>query len=392
MWQTVQLLLGPDEHSEFLRLAVQKWDIKDPDTGESFPKILPRSCFPPHPDTGMVEWYEGMSNRLRREAEEQERIRIAPIEDRPDTPNNSKHHRKISRYSNDSAAIDDSPPEHKDHAIAYFNNPLFRTVDGRSGVVRSGSRRRPPLSPRDSFVQRGKTVGSTFANVIKNVGSPHLWDGHAAKEKKKEEDRDHRRRKSLPDRHHYQDFDDDEERPRQYSRRGSAQDTLQSEHYHHHSYHPSESSSLRPSPTYYDSGSRHRKGYTNPSSPREYFPPVDDEAQVRRNHSATYLKPRSASPGKSAFGPSVSPLFATHIAREGHRTSSRSRPASASHRSPERVDREGHSRHSGDSGSEVGSQRGGSVRGQKPKVARFQEGPTVGGVHGRKYPVEGAWR
>ncbi|CAD0084591.1 unnamed protein product [Aureobasidium vineae] len=383
MWQTVQLLLGPDEHSEFLRQAVQKWDIKNPETGVAFPKILPRSCFPAHPDSSMVEWYEGMSSRLRREAEEQERIRVQPIEDRPDTPNNSKHHRKISRYSDNALTDDESPPDHKNFAIAYFRDPLFRTIDGRPGLVRNGSRRRPPLSPRDSFVHRSKTVASTFGNVIKHVGSPHLWDGHAAT-KEKEKDRDHRRRKSLPDKHHYQDLDSDGDHVRQYSRRGSVQDSPP-EHHHRQSHHH-ETSSLRPSPTYHDPNIRHRRPH-GPTSPREYFPPVNDENDMRRSSSATHLKPRSTSPQKSGFMPSVSPLFATHVAREGHRPSSRSRQSSA--RSPERPEL---ARQPGDggSGSEVGSNRGGN-RGTRPKVARFQDSP-VGGLGGRKYPVESAYR
>jgi hypothetical protein len=251
--------------------------------------------------------------------------------------------------------------------------------------VRNSSRRRPPLSPRDSFVYRSKTVASTFGNVIKNVGSPHLWDGHAvAKEKDKEKDRDHRRRKSLPDKHHYQDLDDGDERVRQYSRRGSAQESPPEPHLHHSHHHGS--SSLRPSPTYHDPNSRHRRPH-GPTSPREYFPPVDDEVDMRRSSSATHLKPRSTSPQKSGFMPSVSPLFATHVAREGHGTSSRPRQSSA--RSPERPEV---SKSSGDggSGSEVGSSRRGS-RSNRPKVARFQDSP-VGGVSGRKYPVESTYR
>lgn len=34
MWQTIQLLLGPEEHAGFIREAVQQWDIRDPDTGD----------------------------------------------------------------------------------------------------------------------------------------------------------------------------------------------------------------------------------------------------------------------------------------------------------------------------------------------------------------------
>ena len=67
MWQTIQVLLGPDEHSVFLMEAVKRWDIKDPSTGEVLPKILPRQCFPATPDKHMVAWYEGVSERLRTE-------------------------------------------------------------------------------------------------------------------------------------------------------------------------------------------------------------------------------------------------------------------------------------------------------------------------------------
>jgi hypothetical protein len=71
MWQTIQILLGPEEHSKFLMEAVRRWDIKDPNNGEVLPKILPRQCFPASPDKHMVAWYEGVSERLRTEAEEE---------------------------------------------------------------------------------------------------------------------------------------------------------------------------------------------------------------------------------------------------------------------------------------------------------------------------------
>jgi hypothetical protein len=402
MWQTVQLLLGPDEHSEFLRQAVQMWDVKNADTGESFPKILPRSCFPPHADATMVSWYEGMSSRLRHEAEEQERIRVYPIEDRPDTPNSSKH------------------------AIAYFHNPLFRTVDGRPGVVRMSSRRRPPISPRDSFVQKSKTVASTFGNVIKNVGSPHLWDGHstaagtgaaaAAAATPTTKEKDHRRGKSLPDKQHYQDLDgeDDEQSPRSYSRRGSAQESTEQQHHRHHTH-------LHPSPTYHDPpSSRHRRPHTSNNSPHGYFPAtINDEAtqdistDMRRSNSASYLHNplRSGSPVK--FGPSVSPLWATHVARgEGQhhhyhrRTSSHSRPPSA--KSPELTTATeascSSSRHSGEgSGSEVGgASKTKSGVGERRRVAstssprfgsRLHETMVSDGVGvGRKHHVDGLRR
>jgi hypothetical protein len=83
MWQTIQLLLGPEEHAGFIREAVQQWDIRDPDTGDLYPKILPRRCFPEAPDKHMVAWYEGVSERLRREADEEERQKRIEVRVRP---------------------------------------------------------------------------------------------------------------------------------------------------------------------------------------------------------------------------------------------------------------------------------------------------------------------
>lgn len=329
MWQTIQLLLGPDEHSAFLREAVQKWDVKDPDTGEAFLKVLPRACFPPAPDSHMMSWYEGVSERLRREAEEDEKVRITAAEDdRPDTPNDgaNKHHRRITRHAHESEA-EESSPDSKGGALAYFRNPLFRTVDGRPGVVRRGSRR-PQIKQQNSgsFITRGKTVASAVGNVVKNVGSPHLWDGHATKEKEKE--RDHRRRRSLPDKHRFDSNNGHDSAP-------SSPPGLHPRYHEHHRRRDSSLSnsdrsweldtSPRHSPAphhrhhthHSDSGPRARRSHDAEPSPREYFPPYnnDDDASASRRNSAQFLDPRATSPSQAGFVPSQSPLFATQVAR-----------------------------------------------------------------------------
>ncbi|EMC99828.1 hypothetical protein BAUCODRAFT_64355, partial [Baudoinia panamericana UAMH 10762] len=161
MWQTIQLLLGPDEHSQFMMEAVQKWDVKDIDTGDTFPKVLPRRCFPMEPDKHMVAWYEGVSERLRKEAEEEERMREIEAEKADQR-----------RLTDDEGSVDSHGP-----ALAYFRNPLFRHVDGRPSIVRRNSKR-PAISPRPTtMMDKGKEAAISAGNVIRNIGSPHLWDG-----------------------------------------------------------------------------------------------------------------------------------------------------------------------------------------------------------------------
>ncbi|KAJ5895627.1 hypothetical protein N7495_007318 [Penicillium taxi] len=62
-WQTIQLLLDPDEHARLLHNAVTKWDIAGPD-GEVLPKEIPRDAFPSEPDPEMVKWHESVCKRL----------------------------------------------------------------------------------------------------------------------------------------------------------------------------------------------------------------------------------------------------------------------------------------------------------------------------------------
>lgn len=62
-WQTIQLLMDPDEHSQYLHHAVGLWDIVDAN-GEILPKEIPRDAFPSEPDPEMLQWHEGVSRRL----------------------------------------------------------------------------------------------------------------------------------------------------------------------------------------------------------------------------------------------------------------------------------------------------------------------------------------
>lgn len=64
-WQTIQLLLDPDEHVKFLQEAVKRFDIKNPSEDGPFPKILPASALPSQPDVEMTQWHDMALEKLR---------------------------------------------------------------------------------------------------------------------------------------------------------------------------------------------------------------------------------------------------------------------------------------------------------------------------------------
>lgn len=413
MWQTIQLLLGPEEHSEFLREAVQKWDVKDPDTGDVMPKILPRSCFPSVPDPHMVAWYEGVSERLRREADEEQSMRITAVEHEPHHQLESadkQYHRRHDARECSPIVTDDEASDSRRSALAYFKNPLFRTVDGRPGVVRRASRH--PASLRGgSLMQRGKSAASSVGHVVKNIGSPHLWDGHSSSTKDRE-----RRRRSLPHSHHLAeaDMDSDEDLPSErlhprhaalQSRRSSQNpspasdrsswedDDLSPRHtpverHHHHRRPDSRERSIR-----------HSKSHEPASSPREYFPPYESYDRSSRRGSA---QPEAQSPANTTplqnegvlghgFGPSASPLFATTVARSDRPRQYQQQSGAVQRRNQHRSsERSPVGRASGRDEVAPVRRSDDRQRHQRPKVTRFET--PVGGVHGRKYPNESTWR
>ncbi|EEQ32872.1 hypothetical protein McanMca71_003270 [Microsporum canis] len=67
-WQTIQLLLCPEEHTPFLQRAVEMFDIVDAHEGYLLPKSIPASAFPTQPDPDMVKWHETVCNRLELES------------------------------------------------------------------------------------------------------------------------------------------------------------------------------------------------------------------------------------------------------------------------------------------------------------------------------------
>lgn len=65
-WQSIEILLGPEEHVPFIQTTVAKFDIKNPDNGEVFPKSLPTESFPLKPDAEVETWQQQCAEKLRR--------------------------------------------------------------------------------------------------------------------------------------------------------------------------------------------------------------------------------------------------------------------------------------------------------------------------------------
>jgi hypothetical protein len=268
MWQTIQLLLGPDEHTKFLIEAVRRWDIEDPDTGEILPKVLPRQCFPAHPDKHMVAWYEGVSERLNAEAEEEMR----KVEDEREA-NRSRVALK-SQETDDEESVDSRGP-----ALEYFRNPLYRHADSKSTVAPHGSKpydkQLPP--PGSAHAERHARRRSSSRNRSRRLPSRNLPRRHYSRPRPPYDDRSsspdhgspHRsRRRSRPpsgSSPHYGDPGDyslDQPRPK-----------------HHRRSRPTPGHRSGPNPRYddprddvYSSG----KGSLSP-------PPSPDERRARRN-------------------------------------------------------------------------------------------------------------
>ncbi|TKA72156.1 hypothetical protein B0A55_08366 [Friedmanniomyces simplex] len=363
MWQTIQLLLGPDEHSQFIMEAVQKWDIRDPVTGEQFPKLLPRICFPEEPDSHMVAWYEGVSERLRKEAEDDDRAKEVEVE-RTDV--GRLRHRPVSsappadelgpaQLTDDEGSVDSRGP-----ALAYFRNPLYRHVDGRPSIVRRSSKR-PALSPRPTtMMDKVKETAATGGHVLRNIASPHLWEGRASsRHSSRDREGMGRRRRSLPDHRHPSGLVHHPGEPPPPTSAGAYDggNALSPHEQRHRRRRPSQQvesrpstansgddeddwdadessqyASPRPTPPHShphhrrapeahkrDSALRHSRSHDPTPSQKEYGDYFEgyDDPQERRNStydpsSAVGTPPPNAGGG---FGPSASPLFATHVAK-----------------------------------------------------------------------------
>ena len=289
-WQTIQLLLGPEEHVPFLQNAVRQFDIIDPEDLTPFPKILPKECFPDRPDEEMTQWYEKSSQRLRLEARG-----VAQPQEAPE--------RNGTRRTN-STAEEWSSADEKSDAAEYFADPMYKGKRTRPSVVRRLSRQ-VPRSPREYVADRGRAV----AHRVRHFINPETRD----------------RRKGLPDRYPDEVVDDDLTPtgvhpryvpPRAARHRSPSLGDSDSDLDERPPRRPSRSPRRR-SPNDDDAETSpvipRRRSHDLSRSPHGYFPPQE---QHYRRHSA-HLEPNAG----VAFVPSKAPPFAAQVAHLSARTS-----------------------------------------------------------------------
>lgn len=68
-WESLEILLGPEEHVPYMQFAVRNWALKHPETGEDFPPFLPADVFPTEADVDVDRWHKSCAERLRNDAD-----------------------------------------------------------------------------------------------------------------------------------------------------------------------------------------------------------------------------------------------------------------------------------------------------------------------------------
>ncbi|CAF9938419.1 MAG: hypothetical protein ALECFALPRED_007688 [Alectoria fallacina] len=136
-WQTVQLLLEPEEHVPFLQEAVKRFDLTNPVDGAPFPSILPKESLPCQPDMVMVEWHESVAEKLMLEAQ------ASAARAMPPRPNLALSDIDLES-SRDTSSVDSHSVVDAAHGAGYFNHP--RANDRGPQFVHVPYRLRP--SPR----------------------------------------------------------------------------------------------------------------------------------------------------------------------------------------------------------------------------------------------------
>ncbi|CAI7607301.1 unnamed protein product [Penicillium manginii] len=215
-WQTIQLLMDPDEHARYLQNAVSQWNIVDA-KGDIFPKDIPRDAFPSEPDPEMLQWHEGVCRKLEYDFVKRQAHRASPPnfgayhyhfsgkESLPDDedyfthpPRRAASHRHGGQYDSDRP----SRRRHHHHRRSSGEHPPSssrrpeRPNGGRSGMstprVRSPSPRttRPPRSrgrDRESWyghpLSPGMADGPVFPDIIDHDPPTHVEDPETPKPK-----------------------------------------------------------------------------------------------------------------------------------------------------------------------------------------------------------------
>lgn len=126
-WQTVQLLLLPEQHVPFLQEAVKRLEIINPHDGRPFPRHLPSDALPRKADMEMTRWHETVAQKLRSEAEGEKHPRIpAPLSEISSLTDSSASVETESRADADDHFNHQSRSHHHHHVHIPHKSPIPR--------------------------------------------------------------------------------------------------------------------------------------------------------------------------------------------------------------------------------------------------------------------------
>jgi hypothetical protein len=176
-WQSIELLLGPEEHVPFLQFALKNFGIKHPETGELFPANLPTESLPSKPDPQIERWHNHCAEKLREAA--------TPKEDdhpthRPELPPRPKppHHFSYVRRS-EPLRSEKFKPEVKDcftsKSTSPGDGPGRPRASKQPSVSRSPSQHIPSSPgefPRGSRPRRRSLPDESFSASSPNLPMP----------------------------------------------------------------------------------------------------------------------------------------------------------------------------------------------------------------------------
>ncbi|KAL3958471.1 hypothetical protein ACCO45_006633 [Purpureocillium lilacinum] len=165
-WESLEILLGPEEHVPFLQYAVKNWALKHPDTGEDFPPELPATVFPTQPNVEVDRWHKSCADRLKSEAassaEEGTTPKPSPAAEQPPPRFTYVHVNPFQPTSS---------PRPRATENDYFGRPMSYT---HVPMGRHASTRRSDRSPRREETAEDRARRKSFSDYTSEPLHPDM--------------------------------------------------------------------------------------------------------------------------------------------------------------------------------------------------------------------------
>ncbi|POR36116.1 Uncharacterized protein TPAR_03690 [Tolypocladium paradoxum] len=154
-WESLEILLGPEEHVPFMQYAAKNWCLKHPETGEDFPCDLPADAFPAQADMEVDRWHKSCADRLKSEAassaEDGPQPKPSPAAEQPEPPKFA--YVRVNPFQPASPRPRAADTDYFGRRMAYAHIP-----------ARHASQRRPDRSPPREDLAEDRTRRKSFSD------------------------------------------------------------------------------------------------------------------------------------------------------------------------------------------------------------------------------------